>query len=53
MESKVVFSAIRFFASVIALGVLAIVSFVLGLLVQRERMKELAAELRRVKRNQV
>jgi len=51
MDSKVVVSTIRFLTTAIAFGGLAVVSFVLGLLVQRERIKELAAELQRVKRN--
>jgi hypothetical protein len=48
MDAKTITLTLRFLAYVIVLGWVAIVSLVLGLLVKRERAKELAAELPRV-----
>jgi hypothetical protein len=48
MESKIVFSVLRFIADALAVGTVLIVLFVLSFLFQRERAKELVAEIRRV-----
>jgi hypothetical protein len=47
LEIKTIISAFRCFANVFAIGALAIVIFVLGALVQRERTKEIAGEISR------
>jgi hypothetical protein len=53
MESKAVFSVFRFMADALAIGTGVIVFLVVGLLFQRERTKELIAQVRRaVERNE-
>jgi len=47
MESKTVFSVLRFLADALAVGTVLIVFFVLSSLFQRERAKELVAQIRR------
>jgi hypothetical protein len=47
VNAKIVFSVFRFIANVIALGAVIIGSCVLGFLAQRERAKELVAQIRR------
>ena len=49
MDTKTVSSALRFLLIAFEVGIVAIVSFILGLLVQQERTKELIAELRRLR----
>ena len=49
MDTKIVSSALHFLLIAFEVGIVAIVSFVLGLLVQQERTKELIAELRRLR----
>jgi hypothetical protein len=52
MESRAVFSVFRFIADALAIGSGVIVFCVVGLLFQRERAKELIAQVRRaVERN--
>jgi hypothetical protein len=52
MESKSVFSVFRFIVDVLAIGTGVIVFLVAGLLFQRERAKEVIAQVRRaVERN--
>jgi hypothetical protein len=52
MESKAVFSIFRFLADALAIGMGVIVFFVVGVLFQRERAKEVIAQVRRaVERN--
>jgi hypothetical protein len=52
MESKTVFSVLRFVADALAVGTALIVLVVMSYLFQRERAKELVAEiLRAVKRD--
>jgi hypothetical protein len=52
MESKAVFSVFRFIADALAIGTGVIVLFVVALLFQRERAKEMMAQVRRaVERN--
>jgi hypothetical protein len=52
MESKAVFSVFRFMADALAIGMGVIVFFVVGVLFQRERAKEVIAQVRRaVERN--
>jgi hypothetical protein len=52
MESKAVFSVFRFMAEALAIGMGVIVFLVVGLLFQRERAKEVIAQVRRaVERN--
>jgi hypothetical protein len=47
MESKAVFSVFRFIADALAIGMGLIVFLVVSLLFQRERGKELMAQVRR------
>jgi hypothetical protein len=47
MESKAVFSVFRFFVDALAIGMGVIALFVAGVLFQRERAKEVIAQVRR------
>ena len=48
VDAKIIYSGLRFIAAVLAVGGLIIISIVLGSLFQRERGKELVAEIRRL-----